>query len=385
MARQTRTATKRVAKRGRARAVSRRAVRPRYELRDENELEDAVEERASTANDAPSSTAIVTNAKESESMLAQLAENEVVKMAAPFVGAAGGALAVTIATERYGVKREVATFGGAALALAASQSVTGLPRELLQAAATAGVCLGVVEVLQTLRPAWLYRQPAKHEPELRQAAPPPEAITRSDLEQALTNLMKRNEADQVERDKVQAAQLQEVQNLVLSLVTQLREANSEVQRLREAEANYIHAREVAAAEAVIARNAAAYNQERYGRDDSPPVETVDTETEHVDAPIDADADTTDAPTSAPIAPVDEPSSASMVSPDGVSITPDIVKHFAAIYALLDAGERQQMSSAVARMPKEDLARAEAQLMDMTPHAAVDYLRTTVFPSLRLDS
>lgn len=178
MTRQTRTATKRVVKQGRARSVSRRAVRPRYELRDESEPEDAVEERASTANDAPSSTAVVTKTNESESMLAQLAENEVVKKATPFIGAAGGALAVTVATERYGVKREVATFGGAALALAASQSVTGLPRDLLQAAATAGVCLVVVEVLQTLRPAWLYRQPAKHEPELRQATPPPDAITR---------------------------------------------------------------------------------------------------------------------------------------------------------------------------------------------------------------
>ena len=54
---------------------------------------------------------------------------------------------------------------------------------------------------------------------------------------------------------------------MLSLVTQLREANSEVQRLREAEASYIHEREVAAAEAVIARNAAAYDQGMYDTDE----------------------------------------------------------------------------------------------------------------------
>lgn len=172
---------------------------------------------------------------------------------------------------------------------------------------------------------------------------------------------------------------------MLSLVTQLREANSEVQRLREAEASYIHEREVAAAEAVIARNAAAYDQGMSGTDDRTPAETVEAESGLADESIAEDGGTTDDAEPASVATVDERASTSVVSPDGVTIPPDIVEHLAAIYALLDAGERRQMSSAVARMPKAALASAEAQLMGMTPQAAVDYLRTTLFPSLRMDS
>ncbi len=313
-------------------------------------------------------------------MLAQLAENEIVKIATPLVGAAGGALAITVATERYGVKREVATFGGAALALAAAQSVTGFPRDLLQAAATAGVCLGVVELLQTLRPSWLYRQPVAHEPEHRQAAPPPDAITRSDLQQAMAELLKRNQADQVERDKAQAAQLQEVQSLVRDLVTQLRDAQSEVQRLRAAEAAYLHEREVAAAEAVIARNAAAYDACSFGADEAASFETQD---DSANATIDAGMGSADEPATA--APIEETASPPVTTPDGVTIPPDVVDHFGAIYALLDADERQRLSSVVAQLPKSQLAMAEAQLMQMDPQAAVDYLRTTLFPSLGLPS
>lgn len=167
--------------------------------------------------------------------------------------------------------------------------------------------------------------------------------------------------------------------MVRDLVTQLRDAQVEVQRLREAEAAYLHEREVAAAEAVIARNAAAYDVGSFGADESETVETDDS----ANASIDASMDAADEPATA--APVEETALPPVTTPDGVTIPPDVVDHFAAIYALLDGDERQRLSSVVARLPKSDLASAEVRLMQMEPQAAVDYLRTTLFPSLGLPS
>jgi hypothetical protein len=73
-----------------------------------------------------------------QSIMSQLLETEIVKTAAPFVGAAGGALVATIAIERFGMRREVATFGGAVLAIAAAQSQPGVIRSVLEGAAIAG-------------------------------------------------------------------------------------------------------------------------------------------------------------------------------------------------------------------------------------------------------
>jgi hypothetical protein len=110
--------------------------------------------RSETAN---GTTAVTTSVEETppekeNSIMAQLIEHESVKIAAPFLGAASGALAATIAVERFGVRREVATFGGAVLAFAASQGQSGIVRSILDGAAMAGVCLGVVELLRANRP-----------------------------------------------------------------------------------------------------------------------------------------------------------------------------------------------------------------------------------------
>src|SRR5215468_1283529 len=114
--------------------------------------------RSETSAETPTWIApLVENpAREKEqSIMSQVLEHQILKFAAPFVGAAGGALAATIAVERFAMRREVATLGGAALAIAAAQGQTGLARSLLDGAAMAGVCLGVAEILRATHPAWI--------------------------------------------------------------------------------------------------------------------------------------------------------------------------------------------------------------------------------------
>jgi hypothetical protein len=70
---------------------------------------------------------------------------------APLIGAAGAAMAIIVATERFAIKRETAAIGGAAIALAVSQATSGTVRALFQGAALAGIGLAIVELVRIFR------------------------------------------------------------------------------------------------------------------------------------------------------------------------------------------------------------------------------------------
>ena len=70
---------------------------------------------------------------------------------APLLGAAGAAVVISIATERFAIKRQTAALGGSAIAFAVSRATSGTVRALFQGAALAGVGLAIVELVRTLR------------------------------------------------------------------------------------------------------------------------------------------------------------------------------------------------------------------------------------------
>src|SRR6185312_8386047 len=97
---------------------------------------------------------------------------------APLLGAAGAAVAFSVAAERFAIKRQTAALGCAAVAFGLSQATSGAARALFQGAALAGIGLAIVELVRTLRqdrpaatPSGVTQQPA-------------DAITRSELQAA---------------------------------------------------------------------------------------------------------------------------------------------------------------------------------------------------------
>jgi hypothetical protein len=70
---------------------------------------------------------------------------------APFVGAAGAAVAIAIATERAAGKRQTVALGGAAIAFAFSQATSGATRAFFQGAAIAGIGVAIAEWVGLLR------------------------------------------------------------------------------------------------------------------------------------------------------------------------------------------------------------------------------------------
>jgi hypothetical protein len=67
-------------------------------------------------------------------------------------------------------------------------------------------------------------------------------------------------------------------------------------------------------------------------------------------------------------------------PSPVSIAPEHVPHFAAIYGLLTAEERVRVSAIMASAPPSLLAKVQRDLLSMTPARAVEHLRRNVFPA-----
>ena len=245
---------------------------------------------------------------------------------APVIGAAGGALAVTVAVERFGVKREVAAFGGAIVAFVASRRASGAARAGFEAAAAAGVCLGIAEIVRKLRPHVIYGSQPSHPETPRQAAPPPDAITRADFDKALQSVQTSNEARVAEREEAHLA-------TVHDLLDRLRSAEAENERLRTASSE--HLSPDAAGLVPIA------HEEMVAAND------VGTAT---------DVSETD----------DDPAR---------------VEHMQAISASLDEDERRRWSKLAATMPEDDLTQIKAELRRRTPVEAVAFLRSRVFPTI----
>jgi hypothetical protein len=120
---------------------------------------------------------------------------------APILGAAGGTLVVTIAVEKFKIKRPVAAFGTAALSLIAARSAKGAARAGLEAAAIASICIGVAEVLARLKKPNQQSAASPVQPSKSSVQPqvPPDAVTSSELRNALATIKAKHEADVAER------------------------------------------------------------------------------------------------------------------------------------------------------------------------------------------
>src|SRR6185312_7156000 len=97
---------------------------------------------------------------------------------APLLGAAGAAVAFSVAAERFAIKRQTAALGCAAVAFGLSQATSGAARALFQGAALAGIGLAIVELVRTLRQdrpaATPNSRPMRlHGQSYRQPSPPP--------------------------------------------------------------------------------------------------------------------------------------------------------------------------------------------------------------------
>ena len=123
---------------------------------------------------------------------------------APILGAAGGTVVVTIAVEKFKLKRPVAAFGTAAVSLIAARNANGAARAAFEAAAIAGICIGVTEMLARLRQPKVQPQQV---PPTRQAAPPPDAVTPKEFRDALANVQAKHEADIARREEAHRATL----------------------------------------------------------------------------------------------------------------------------------------------------------------------------------
>jgi hypothetical protein len=140
---------------------------------------------------------------------------------APILGAAGGTVVVTIAVEKFKLKRPVAAFGTAAVSLIAAHNTNGAARAAFEAAAIAGMCIGVTEMLARLRQPKVQPQQA---PPPRQAAPPPDAVTPKEFRETLASVQAKHEADAARREEEHRATLH-------GLLKQLRDAQQAKRRM----------------------------------------------------------------------------------------------------------------------------------------------------------
>jgi len=251
---------------------------------------------------------------------------------------------------------------------------------------TAGASMTVVELLRAHRPHAIFGEqpPAAH----RQAAPPPEAITREDLLAAIAEMQAKNAAANAERDKAQTDLIQQMKSLMDSLVTQLRTAKREIESLRAMNVEHRRARNANVSQLAEARARAAQLEhelamrdvEMDDADDSTEIETSD----EVEASDDAEA-----ATESDENPIADPVNANVDSAAEVPLrdaeaknneSPETLAHFQAISALLNDDDRRQLSALIATMPKDVVERAQARMTAMSPAEAVVYLRTVVFPS-----
>lgn len=282
-------------------------------------------------------------------------DNEVVKTYAPLVGAAAGSLAITAAVERYGVPREKLAFAGAAAAFVMAQNgEAGAIKSALTGAAAAGVCIGIIELLEQHRPKFLFGDKPR-----RDAAPmpSPDAISRDDLAKALSDLQVQLTAQAREREEALSKQLSEMGDMVRDLVRQLKEAHAEINRLH-AEAARRRSRDAA-------RRARMYSVPPERPSVAPSANDNHVATQPPSA-VEAQA-------TAEI--VEETSvPAEPASPSAVVVTTEEIDSMPAVYALLDAEERKQLSTCIAALPSDEAEQLRAKCAGADPRDVAATLR-----------
>jgi hypothetical protein len=122
----------------------------------------------------------------------------------PIVGAAGGALAIALASERLGVDRTRVALTGADVAAAVAGSTTGWARQLASGAAAAGVVIALVDHFRerdVMRAAAAPAEPADVAPSAATAsdALTPEELAHLEAIAARLDPIEREQLDEVER------------------------------------------------------------------------------------------------------------------------------------------------------------------------------------------
>jgi hypothetical protein len=269
------------------------------------------------------------------------------ELLAPFVGAAVGAMALEAASQHVAMKRHEIALVGAGLAFLTGANAKGPMRQLAMGAAAGAACYGVVEVLRQIQPEWLYEHP-QPESAPRQAAPP-DAMTRTDLKNALAQLNRRHQA---ELAAVEAAHVERMREMKQSYEAHIGEMQSAIHALLN-----------------------ELRRER-GEPIREPASTSVADT-NVRPQVTAEESSRAVPSN-DTAP---PKTASIVpTPTRASIEPDQAAHFAAIYGLLTAEERKCVSALIAGASPTMLAAVQRDLLSMTPERAVTHLRRNFFPS-----
>jgi hypothetical protein len=238
-------------------------------------------------------------------------------------------------------KHEIALLG-AGLAFLAGANAKGAARQLAMGAAAGAACYGMVEVLRQGHPEWLYKQPPQRD------AAPPDAMTRADLESALTELTRRHQAELAARESAHAQAMREMKQ---SYEVQIGEMRSAIHALL----NELRRERGEPAVEYSATPTAAV------RDAEPPA--VSNQARLTAASNDNGA----------------PKTAAAVTSGRPSLAPEQTAHFAAIYGLLTMEERVRVSAMIAGASPTLLATVQRDLLSMTPERAVAHLRRNVFP------
>jgi hypothetical protein len=264
---------------------------------------------------------------------------------AALIGAASGAAAVTLATNRFAWPRDRVAFSAAALAFAASRATGGAARAAFEGATLAAIGLGIAELVRSLGAS------AEQAQQPTQATPPPEAIKRADLETAIADVQAKNTAVAEERDEAHVAQVRQIEAMVSPLVEELRRVRTENAELR-ATLSTQASREAMAPEKARPTPNASVTPTRRG------------------SCATAAATVPDAGAArAPLKTVDLNS----------LLEPDAVQHLMSIFDVLDPDERRLLSTMNATAPANVADGIRAELLARSPAAAADYLRRCVFP------
>lgn len=265
-------------------------------------------------------------------MTSPLDELDFARSVAPLAGAAGCALVITAAVEQLGVPRERIAFGTAALAVTLARSTDGAVQGALTGAAAAGVCIGIAQLLERHRPRILYGDKPGPEP----VVSPPEAITRADLARTLTGLQAQLAEQARLREEAHQNELKELRDMVRDLAAHLNAARIENERLRTAAA---------------ARDAAA---------EAPAPSVASPTVERPPEPL-----------------VDQTAVGEVAGGGDDAPLPEGAARIECVYSLLDASEREQLSTLMAAGTVEDMRQLYAGLAELEPAEAAALLRGTL--------
>jgi hypothetical protein len=289
--------------------------------------------------------------REEDSLLVQMS---------PVLGASIGAAAATMGAEMLLPPKFVpwAPWGTAALGFLTAMNTTGLVRGVATGVAAAGASIAVLRLIGAASQGAtaVAAVTTASAPEQQRQAAPSDAVTRADLEIALAALAAKHQADLAERESTHVVQLRELQTTVHTLLEKLREADVVIASMR----------------AGGGTQPMRGNAELSSGGGPPSIDTMP-------APIEQSRGASPTHEGSQVA---KSPAALATAVDSQSLSTEEVARFEAIYGLLDEQERRQLSALVANLPKDALAKAQAQLLQLKPHQAVAYLRRKIFPSMR---